>query len=152
MRVLSAPRPEVVGGRSPSLTALLTAAERALEAEVERGLRAAGYEDLRAAHAQVFVVVDPEGSHLTMLAGRAGMTKQAMAELVRHLQHRGYLEIEPDPRDRRAKIIRPTALGERAQETCFALADRVEERLAELFGADGVRELRMRLRQIAAGR
>jgi DNA-binding MarR family transcriptional regulator len=152
MRVLSAPRPEVVGGRSPSLAALLTAAERALEAEVERGLRAAGYEDLRAAHAQVFVVVDPEGSHLTMLAGRAGMTKQAMAELVRHLQHRGYLQIDPDPRDRRAKIIRPTALGERAQATCLALADRVEERLAELFGADGVRELRMRLRQIAAGR
>ncbi len=152
MGVLNASRPEVVAGRAPSLTAQLTAAERALESEIERGLRAAGYDDLRAAHAQVFVVVDPDGSHLTMLAGRAGMTKQAMAELVRHLQHRGYLQIEPDPRDRRAKIIRPTALGERAQDHCLLLADQVERRLIELFGVDGVRDLRMRLRQIAASR
>ncbi len=152
MGVLSARRPAVVVERSPSLTALLTAAERALESEIEGGLRAGGYHDLRAAHAQVFVVVSSDGSHLTILAGRAGMTKQAMAELVRYLQQRGYLEIEPDPHDRRAKIIRPTALGDRAREHCQALADEAERRLVERFGENAVRELRAQLGQIADGR
>ncbi len=151
MGVLSARRWEVVGERALSLTALLTAAERVLEAEIEGGLRAGGYDDLRAAHAQVFAVVSVDGSHLTMLAGRAGMTKQAMAELVRYLQHRGYLEIEPDPRDRRAKIIRPTALGGRAREHCAALADEAERRLLARFGEEGVQDLRARLTQIAGG-
>jgi DNA-binding MarR family transcriptional regulator len=150
MGVLSARRLVVVGERAPSLTALLTAAERALEAQIEDGLRAGGYDDLRAAHAQVFAVVSVDGSHLTMLAGRAGMTKQAMAELVRYLQRRGYLEIEPDQRDRRAKVIRPTALGCRAQEHCAALADEAERRLVARFGEDGVQDLRVRLSQIAA--
>lgn len=144
-------RLEIVVGaeRPPSLTVLLTAAERALEAEIEEGLREAGYVDLRAAHAQVFVVFGSDGSHLTALAAQANMTKQAMAELVRHLERSGYLEIEPDPRDRRAKIIRLTARGYRAQELCVALADAAEGRLVERFGDQGVRELRDRPRHIA---
>jgi DNA-binding MarR family transcriptional regulator len=139
----------VAAERPPSLTVLLTAAERALEAEIEEGLREAGYVDLRAAHAQVFVVFAPGGSHLTALAAKANMTKQAMAELVRHLEQRGYVEIEPDPRDRRAKMIRLTTMGCRARELCTALAAEADSRLVERFGDQGVLELRERLGRIA---
>ena len=137
--------------RPPSLTVLLTAAERALEAAIDDGLRLAGYRDLRSAHAQVFIAVSPEGSHLTMLAAHAGMTKQAMGELVRYLEQHGYLEIEPDLRDRRAKIIRLTPVGRRAQELCLGLVEEGEQRLIERFGDDGVQELRAQLRRIAEG-
>src|SRR5436305_12432976 len=60
--------------RPTPLSVLLSAAERALAAELEEGLRVGGFTDLRAAHAQVFVAMDVEGSRLTDLAARAGMT------------------------------------------------------------------------------
>jgi DNA-binding MarR family transcriptional regulator len=39
------------------------------------------------------------------------MTLPAMSELVDDLQAAGYLERRPDPRDRRAKLIRLTRKG-----------------------------------------
>src|SRR5258708_24317023 len=101
--------------RLAPLSVLLTAAERALASDLEDGLRAAGHDDLRAAHAQVFVALDMEGSRLTELAARAGMTKQAMGELVRYLEHHGYLAVEPDSRDRRAGKGRPAPPGPAAR-------------------------------------
>src|SRR6266481_1741759 len=88
--------PHVGTERRVPLSVLLTAAERALSARLEDGLRTAGFSDLRAAHAQVFVAIHADGSRLTELAARAGMTKQAMGELVRYLEQHGYLQIEPD--------------------------------------------------------
>ena len=46
-----------------------------------------------------------------MLAERAAMTKQSMAELVAHLERHGYVERVPDPSDRRAKLVRATERG-----------------------------------------
>jgi DNA-binding MarR family transcriptional regulator len=66
---------------------------------------------LRSAHAQVFESLDPGGTRLTTLADRAQMSHQAMGELVAELVHHGYLERVPDPVDRRARLIRPTARG-----------------------------------------
>lgn len=66
---------------------------------------------LRAAHAQVFENLDPDGTRLTALAERAQMSHQAMGEMVAELVGYGYLERVPDPVDRRARLIRPTDLG-----------------------------------------
>jgi DNA-binding MarR family transcriptional regulator len=137
--------------RPTPLSVLLSAAERALAADLEDGLRAAGYTDLRAAHAQVFVAIDVEGSRLTDLAARAGMTKQAMGELVRYLEQHRYLDVEPDSRDRRAKLIRPTAEGLRAHEVCVSTVGETDRRLAERIGEQALRELRAQIRRIAEG-
>jgi DNA-binding MarR family transcriptional regulator len=137
--------------RRAPLSVLMTAAERALAADLEEGLRAAGYTDLRAAHAQVFVAMDLEGSRLTDLAARAGMTKQAMGELVRYLEQHGYLQVEPDLRDRRAKLIRPTATGWDAHGVSTGLVADSDRSLAERLGEHALRELRSQLHRIAEG-
>jgi DNA-binding MarR family transcriptional regulator len=136
--------------RTP-LGVLLSAAERALAAELEEGLRSAGYHDLRAAHAQVFAAIDARGSRLTDLAGRAGMTKQAMGELVRYLEQHDYLNVEPDSRDRRAKLIRPTARGWSAHQASIALLVDSDRRLSERLGDEGLRDLRSQLARIGHG-
>ena len=46
---------------------------------------------------------------MSVLAERAAITKQSMAELVAHLERHGYVERVPDPTDRRAKLVRSTA-------------------------------------------
>jgi DNA-binding MarR family transcriptional regulator len=141
----------MAGEHRPPLNVLLTAAERALSAELEDGLRVAGYADLRAAHAQVFVAMESEGSRLTDLAARAGMTKQAMGELVRYLEQHGYLDVEPDSRDRRAKLIRPTDRGRTAHEASVSLLAESDRRLTERLGEQALLELRSQLSDIAQG-
>src|SRR5262249_5169719 len=150
-RLTSEPSMRMATERRTPMSVLLSAAERALSIDLEDGLREAGYRDVRAAHAQVFVAIDVEGSRLTDLAARAGMTKQAMGELVRYLEQHDYLEVEPDTRDRRAKLIRPTERGWSAHEVSIALLADADRKLADRLGDQALRDLRAQLRRIGEG-
>ena len=79
---------------------------------------------------------------MSELADRAQMTKQAMAELVRHLEDRGHLVRVPDPTDRRAKLVLPTDHGRDVIAVAQALVPEVERLVTELLGADRVLALR----------
>src|SRR6187551_3173464 len=70
-----------------------------------------GHGAVRPSHGAVFQYLDDTGTTVSVLAERAQMTKQAMAELVAHLETHGYVTRVPDPADRRAKLVRPTADG-----------------------------------------
>jgi DNA-binding MarR family transcriptional regulator len=80
--------------------------------ELVTRLHTAGYGDVTAAHQAVFENIDRDGSRLTTLAARSGMTHQSMSELVHALERAGYLERRPDPADGRARIIRLTTKGQ----------------------------------------
>jgi DNA-binding MarR family transcriptional regulator len=75
-------------------------------------IRGRGFDDIRMAHGAVFRNISGEGSRITELAARARMTKQSMAELVKYLQERGYVQLEADPNDRRSRLVRLTERGE----------------------------------------
>ena len=64
-----------------------------------------------AAHIHITRHLDLEGSRLTDLAARAGMTKQAMGDLVTQCEAWGLVVREPDPADARARRVRFTATG-----------------------------------------
>jgi len=72
---------------------------------VRTGLRTRGHR-IQPAHASVIVHLRTEGSRLTALAQRAGMSKQAMGKLVDELEALGYVERLADPADGRAKLVR----------------------------------------------
>jgi len=137
--------------RPPTLGNLLSTAARTLAAELDAGLAAAGFTDLRAAHAPVFQVIDPEGTRLIDLAARAGMTKQAMGELVRYLEVRGYVEVAPDPTDRRARLVRLTPLGGSVLEAGLDVVVRFDAHLDAIIGAAEVVRLREVLMKIIGG-
>ncbi len=61
--------------------------------------------DLRPAHTRLFPHIDYEGTRLTELARRVGISKQATAQLVDELEAMRVLERVPDPEDGRAKLI-----------------------------------------------
>ena len=79
--------------------------------ELVTRLHAAGYDDITAAQQAVFENIDRDGSRLTTLAARSGMTHQSMSELVHALERAGYLERRPDPADGRARMILLTDKG-----------------------------------------
>ena len=128
---------------------LLSRASRAFDAEVHGRLVALGYDDVRVAHGAVFARLDPAGATVADLARRAGMTKQAMGELVDDLEAKGYLRRVPDPRDARAKLVRLTASGERHVADARQVLAAVERDIGRRLGARRLRDLRGILRSIA---
>lgn len=54
-----------------------------------------------------------DGMRITDLAERAGVTKQALGQLVTTLEGLGLVESRPDPTDRRVRLVRRTAEGDR---------------------------------------
>jgi DNA-binding MarR family transcriptional regulator len=132
------------------LGSLLHAAGSRLGAELDTALRAAGFADVRAAHGPVFMAIEPNGSRVTDLAERAAMSKQAVGELIRHLAEHGYLTIEPDPADRRAKKVRLTERGWEAVDQGARVINAFEAWLEETVGRQQVTELRRILTGIIA--
>lgn len=64
-----------------------------------------------AAHVQITRHLALEGSRLTELAERAGVTKQAMGDCVDQCEAWGLVTRAPDPRDGRARIVKFTPTG-----------------------------------------
>ncbi len=64
-----------------------------------------------AAHIHITRHLALEGSRLTDLAQQAGMTKQAMGDLVTQCEAWGLVVREPDPHDARARRVRFTPTG-----------------------------------------
>ena len=64
-----------------------------------------------AAHVHITRHLALEGSRLTELAGRAGMSKQAMGDLVDQCEAWGLVTRESDPLDARARRVKFTATG-----------------------------------------
>jgi DNA-binding MarR family transcriptional regulator len=60
---------------------------------------------LRRAHTSLFPHIDLQGTRLTEIARRLGVTKQAAGQLVDELVAMGALERVPDPADARAKLV-----------------------------------------------
>jgi DNA-binding MarR family transcriptional regulator len=108
---------------------------------IER-LHAAGYEDARAAHAPVMQFIDDDGTRITELAERTQLTKATVVYLVNDLEALGYVERVPDPADRRAKLVRPTARGKRMVESARAGISELTTEWAKLIGERDMAELR----------
>ena len=97
--------------RARTLLTVVRQSAKVMVEDLVARLHAAGYADITAAHQSVFENIDPDGTRLTVLADRAGITHQSMGELVRALERDGYLERRSDPSDRRARVIVLTKKG-----------------------------------------
>jgi DNA-binding MarR family transcriptional regulator len=134
------------------LIRLLGVAFDAFSEELHERVQAAGFTDIRPGHGCVFGNIDPQGSRLTDLAERAKMTKQSVGEVTSDLERRGYLERVPDPEDGRAKIIRLTDRGRKAQAAGRGLINDLERDWAERYGEEQIAALRAALEAVTAER
>lgn len=66
---------------------------------------------ISAAHIHITRHLELQGTRLTDLAQKAGMSKQAMGDLVDQCAAWGLVRREPDPRDARARIVQFTPTG-----------------------------------------
>ena len=103
---MAEPRPRV-----RTVLTVMRQTTRVMVDELVGRLHGAGYDDITAAHQSVFENIDPDGTRLTALAERSGMTHQSMGELIHALERGGYLQRLDDPNDRRARVIVLTKRG-----------------------------------------
>jgi DNA-binding MarR family transcriptional regulator len=127
--------------RTRTLTMLMREAFVALNGLVLARLAERWHPEVRAAHSAVFQYLDDTGTTVSALAERAQMTKQAMAELVHHLEAHDYVSRVPDPADRRAKLVLATERGREVLAIARALVPEIEERVGAIVGAERVPSL-----------
>jgi DNA-binding MarR family transcriptional regulator len=126
---------------------LLLRASRIVNRHVVEGLNERGYADLRATHTTLLSHIDLAGSTVTLAAERAGITKQAMGRLAAELEGAGYIRVERDPTDARARILQLTKTGQRLMRDSLKIMAELERRYASSVGEDALRAV---LRGLAA--
>ena len=109
-----------------------------------------GHPQVRPPHGDVFQFLDDGGTRVSVLAERAQITKQSMAELVAHLERHGYVKRIPDPGDRRAKLVRATPRGSDVYAIAREFVAELEAEWAGRIGKLKMRRLRELLEELNA--
>lgn len=130
------------------LGALLAIPHHELQRRVQAGFRDAGLSEIRPAHNPIFQWLPVDGARVTELAERIGTTKQAVGYLVDHLEAGGFLERVPDPRDRRAFLVRRTEKGWLVNQTARKLVEEVQADWADRLGQERMGQLRTLLAEL----
>lgn len=130
---------------------LLQQLSRDFERRARATLRARGHTRLQPSHQVVFASLGRTGTRLTDLAQRAGMTKQAMGQIVDDLERLGYVERTPDPDDGRAKIVRFTPTGLDFVCDAAEVLAQIWHDYATLLGEGELAQLQNTLRKLLRG-
>ncbi|MEU6992433.1 MarR family winged helix-turn-helix transcriptional regulator [Streptomyces sp. NPDC046465] len=128
-----------------NLPQLLGEARRWFEEGLLAAMEAAGATPVSPTQVQLFAVLDDEGTTVSELARRMGVTRQTAHQAVHGLVGAGLLAQVPDPASARQRLIRRTGEGERAHGAAGAVLARMEQRLAERIGGASVDALRAAL-------
>lgn len=111
-------------------------------------LQAQGNGEMTSAKLTMMYYLDLEGTRITTLAERAGMTKQSMGDLVRDLEAQGYVVRAPDPSDRRATLIQYTEAGRQFLTDTYAMKIEIDREYAARLGQTGLAEFAHLLTQL----
>ena len=129
------------------LTILLGLGFRTLIDGLHSHLAALGYGDLRPVHGFFFSLIAPDGATITEVARHLEITKQAASEMASYLEQHGYIVRQPDPQDRRGKIVTLTERGWACIQAAESAMSRQEAQWSALIGAERMANLRADLRR-----
>ncbi len=123
------------------LATLMFVSYRAMDERVRQAMRDAGY-DVTVAQARLAQRIADDGTRLTELADRAGVTKQTASLLVAALEREGLVERVPDPADGRARLIQLSSRGREAANRAMEVVIGVEGEWAAHLGPELTERLR----------
>jgi DNA-binding MarR family transcriptional regulator len=119
---------------------------------IREQFNAEDWKGLRQSHFRVISSVPPDGVTITELGELVGMTKQGCGQFVTQLVDTGHLTVTSDPADRRTRIVKRTALGNRTIRAVTRRIRRIEQDWADQVGADRYAAFRSVLDELALGR
>ena len=130
--------------------ALLRVPAEAIQRRLVSELNAAGFGELRLPHMAVLQYPGPDGVRPGTLAERAGMSKQAMNQLLRSLEDLGYVTRSNAPDSGRARIIRFTKRGRAAYAKIHDILRDIEHQWSVELGARDFAQLKRLLLRVWA--
>lgn len=128
--------------------ALLRVPAQAIHRRIISGLNAGGFDDLRLPHIAVFQFPGPDGARPTVLADRAGISKQAMNQLLRSLENLGYIARSDSPDEGRSRIVRLTKRGKAAYSRIYDILLDIEHEWKAELGTRAFAQLKQLLSRI----
>jgi DNA-binding MarR family transcriptional regulator len=148
---MSSRLPQTCARKAPESLAILLREPYRVGTEVlHRRFAERGHPEIRPPHGNVMQFLDDEGTRVSLLAERAQMTKQSMAELVAHLERLGYVQRVPDLSDRRAKLVRATRKGKQLYVIAREVVAEIEAEWTRKLGKAKMRQLRALLEELNA--
>jgi DNA-binding MarR family transcriptional regulator len=121
----------------------------ALVTNLHARLAEAGYPEITPSHGLVFQYMEENGSRITELASRAGITKQSMSALVYQLEEYGYLKRKNDPVDARAVLFVFTTKGETLKTIAQQINYQFEKKWEQKLGVAQYQKLREMIMELA---
>src|SRR5437773_1213883 len=118
----------------PLIGALLRVPAQAIHRRIIAGLNASGFDELRLPHIAVFQFPGPEGAQPGALAERAGVSKQAMNQLLRSLEAFGYIARSDAQDDGRRRVVRLTKRGRAAYSKIADILREIEREWSAELG------------------
>src|SRR5829696_2035715 len=133
-----------------SIGLLLVDAARLLRAGIDRALEDAGL-SLTAGEARTLAYVSLyPASRQTALAAQMNVEPMTLVAFLDRLESRGLVAREPDPTDRRAKIIQLAPDAQPTLEQVLGITRKVQEGALKDFSPDEVERLRTLLKRMRA--
>jgi DNA-binding MarR family transcriptional regulator len=126
----------------PLIGTLLRMPWEAVQRRMLERLHERGFDDLDAAHLNIFQYPGPQGARPSELAARLRISKQALNYLLGELERLDYLERRPDPDDLRSKRIVLTRRGTSAIGVIREAVGEVETTWAQQLGQKRFAQLR----------
>ncbi len=128
--------------------ALLRVPAQAIHRRLISELNAAGFEELRVPHMAVLQFPGPDGVRPGTLAERAGMSKQAMNQLLRSLEGLGYITRSDAQDEGRARIVRFTKRGRAAYSKIHDILRDIEQEWSAELGPRDFAQLKQLLLRV----
>ena len=134
--------------RVANLRQRLLRASRFVNTAIVDGLHKRGFTELSSTHTALLSNLDLDGSSLTIIAQRAGMSKQAMGRLADELINLKYVTSTRSEDDRRAVKLEFTQAGLKLMNHSFAIMEELENRCAHRLGNNNFKNLLSSLQNI----
>ena len=109
---------------------------------LQNALKKQGWPAITRAQSLVFVNISEGVTRPSEIAARVGVTRQAIHQTINEMVELGYLQLQPDPTDRRAKVVVYTEKGEQVGGAAVAALREIENSLSSRIGTERVTALR----------
>lgn len=148
MSISSSSNGPPVKARDMLIGALLRVPAQAIHRRIIKELNAAGFDELRLPHIAVLQFPGPDGVRPGTLAERAGVSKQAMNQLLRSLESLGYIVRSDAPDEGRARIVRFTRRGRAAYSKIHDILRDIEREWSAEIGPKQFAQLKELLARV----
>jgi DNA-binding MarR family transcriptional regulator len=128
--------------------ALLRVPAQTIHRRIIRELNAAGFDELRLPHMAVLQFPGPDGARPGVLAERAGMSKQAVNQLLRSLEGFDYIVRSDLVGDGSARVVRLTKRGRAAYSKIIEILRDIEHDWSTELGPNRFAQLKRLLKLV----